>query len=86
MNRYRLDARRLLCPMPVIRVQEQVAEMSPGDRLEVVFSDPGGLHDIPRWCRIHGHRVVETTCHDMEHTVVVEVAGGLTSGGGVRGS
>ncbi len=54
-----LDARRLLCPMPVIRVQDLVAGLAPGDRVEVWCTDPGARHDIPAWCRIHGHRMVD---------------------------
>ena len=60
MSHYQLDARRLLCPMPVIRTQDRVQELSPGDTLEIICSDPGALHDIPAWCRMHGHEVVET--------------------------
>ncbi len=29
-----VDARRLLCPMPVIRVQDRVKELPPGTRLK----------------------------------------------------
>ena len=33
--------------------------------LDVLCTDPGALHDIPAWCRIHGHRVIEaTSCAD----------------------
>jgi tRNA 2-thiouridine synthesizing protein A len=53
-----LDARRLLCPMPVIRTQNRVRDMAPGDELEVVCTDPGALADIPAWCRVHGHEVL----------------------------
>ncbi len=59
MTREVLDCRRLLCPMPVIRVQDRVAGLQPGDELEVVCTDPGVLQDIPAWCRINGHRVTE---------------------------
>lgn len=58
MSHHRLDARHLLCPMPVIRTQQAVAALSPGDTLEVLATDPGALHDIPAWCRIHGHEVL----------------------------
>lgn len=58
MSHHRLDARHLLCPMPVIRTQQAVAGLSPGDTLEVLATDPGALHDIPAWCRIHGHEVL----------------------------
>lgn len=67
-----LDARNLLCPMPVIRTQDKVNTLSPGDQLEVVCTDPGALNDIPAWCRINGHRVVETREEDGEIRIVIE--------------
>ncbi len=73
MSRATLDCRRLLCPMPVIRVQDRVAGMGPGEELEAVCTDPGALNDIPAWCRINGHAVVETRSAGGEHTVVVRV-------------
>ena len=36
MSRYELDARRMLCPMPVIKTQNKVKELSVGDILDVV--------------------------------------------------
>ena len=68
-----LDARRLLCPMPVIRVQNKVAELTPGDTLEVVCTDPGVLNDIPAWCRINGHRVLSSQQQDGEITLLIQV-------------
>jgi tRNA 2-thiouridine synthesizing protein A len=68
-----LDARRLLCPMPVIRVQNAVAELRPGDRLEATCSDPGVLHDIPAWCRINGHKVLESRRDGADYILLVEV-------------
>lgn len=54
-----LDARRLLCPMPVIRAQNKIETMQPGDTLTVICTDPGATSDIPAWCRINGHKVLE---------------------------
>jgi tRNA 2-thiouridine synthesizing protein A len=59
--------------MPVIRVQDRVAQLGPGDLLEAVCTDPGALNDIPAWCRINGHRVVEAGRRDGEYVVLVEV-------------
>ena len=58
-----LDTRGLLCPLPVIRTQDFIKKRKSqgahaGAQLLVVASDPGALHDIPAWCRIHGHRVL----------------------------
>ena len=57
MSYYELDARRMLCPMPVIRTQEKVEQLQPGDTLTVICTDPGAIHDIPAWCRVNGHEI-----------------------------
>jgi len=74
MSLYKLDARHTLCPMPVIKTQNRVAELQPGDLLEVTCTDPGALSDIPAWCRINGHQVKETREDEDEVIIVVEVA------------
>ena len=58
MSEHHLDARRLLCPMPVIRVQDAIAKLATGDILNVICTDPGALQDVPAWCRVHGHRIL----------------------------
>jgi len=73
MAHYHLDARRMFCPMPVIRTQDRIKQLEPGDTLEVVSTDPGALNDIPAWCRINGHKVIETREENDEVIVVVEV-------------
>ena len=73
MTRIQLDCHRLLCPLPVIRVQDRVAGLQPGDEIEAVCSDPGALQDIPAWCRINGHEVIETRSADGDHFIVMRV-------------
>ena len=70
-----LDARRLLCPLPVIRLQDQVNRESPGDRVRITCTDPGTLNDIPTWCRINGHAIIEISERDQEIVFVVEKGG-----------
>jgi len=70
-----LDARHLICPMPVIRTQEHIQTLAPGDELEVLATDPGALQDIPAWCRVHGHEVLATT-EDAEAIVIRIRVGG----------
>ncbi len=71
-----LDARRLLCPLPVIRVQDAVAELVPGDTLEVTATDPGVKNDIPAWCRINAHKVLDIRERDGEIIIRIEIGGG----------
>ncbi|RTZ75416.1 MAG: SirA family protein [Gammaproteobacteria bacterium] len=76
MSRHLLDCRRLLCPMPVIRVQDRIAELEPGDELEAICTDPGVMQDIPAWCRINGHQVLETREEDDEYILLLRVGEG----------
>ncbi len=71
--KHQLDARRLLCPMPVIRTQDRVATLSAGDLLEVTCTDPGVKNDIPAWCRINGHEVISIEDRDDEIILTVKV-------------
>ncbi|MHB8742911.1 MAG: sulfurtransferase TusA family protein [Sulfuricaulis sp.] len=73
MSHFVLDARYLLCPMPVIRTQNRIAELTPGDTLEIHATDPGALHDIPAWCRIHGHEIVNTADAAAEVSITIRV-------------
>lgn len=73
MRHTTLDARRLLCPLPVIRTQDKIKTLDTGDVLTVECTDPGVMHDIPAWCRVNGHTVLETRTENGEYIVVVAV-------------
>ena len=66
-----VDARNLLCPLPVIRTQDTVIKLQPGDEVQVLCTDPGVLHDIPAWCRVHGHEVCEI--NEQDHEIVIRL-------------
>ena len=70
---YELDTSRLLCPMPVIRTQDRIKTLQPGDVLTVTATDPGALSDIPAWCRINGHSVTETWQDGVEIFIRIRV-------------
>ncbi len=68
-----VDARRLLCPMPVIRAQDKIKTLKAGETLIVICSDPGAKYDIPAWCRINGHKVlaIEEQEYELRITIIV---------------
>jgi tRNA 2-thiouridine synthesizing protein A len=57
--------------MPVIRTQNLVATLTAGDTVDVFCTDHGALNDIPAWCRINGHQVIDT--RDAGDEVVIRV-------------
>ncbi len=73
MNKVTVDARRLLCPMPVIRVQNASVNLALGTQVETICTDPGALSDIPAWARINGHKVLETRTENDEYIVTIEI-------------
>ena len=73
MSEHLLDARHLLCPLPVIRTQNKIKTLADGDILTVICTDPGALNDIPAWCRINGHSVVATEQGERELSITIKL-------------
>lgn len=73
MSHETLDATRMLCPMPVIRTQNKIETLQVGDTLTVICTDPGAKNDIPAWCRINGHKVLEITTDDQRREIAITV-------------
>jgi tRNA 2-thiouridine synthesizing protein A len=66
--------------MPVIRVQEKITALSPGDVLEVWATDPGARSDIPAWCRVTGHQVLDIDEQDGELVLTLQVGESVVPG------
>jgi tRNA 2-thiouridine synthesizing protein A len=58
-----LDCSGLLCPLPVYKTALALAELEPGDVLELICTDPGALEDIPAMARQRGD-ILRTTSVD----------------------
>ncbi len=69
-----IDATRLLCPMPVIRLQNKIKSLSQGDLILIRCTDPGTEQDIPTWCRLYGHLVLKIDHQPDEIQFHIQVA------------
>ena len=47
-----LDCRGLLCPLPVIRLANNLVDIPLGQTMAVVADDPAARPDIAAWCRM----------------------------------
>jgi TusA-related sulfurtransferase len=56
-----LDARGLVCPMPIIKLSKAIKELQPGDVLEVIANDPAFTSDVSTWCEKMGHELSEVS-------------------------
>jgi len=61
VNQIQVDARGLLCPLPVIRLAKAARDAPTGTRITILTNDPAARHDIPAWCRMRGHTLREMT-------------------------
>lgn len=50
-----LDARGLLCPLPVLKARKQLRAMAPGAVLRLLATDPAAVVDVPHFCTESGH-------------------------------
>ncbi len=50
-----LDARGLLCPMPVVKTAKEIKTLEPGQVLKVLATDRGAIADMPAWSEDTGH-------------------------------
>jgi tRNA 2-thiouridine synthesizing protein A len=75
MADHRLDARGLNCPLPVLKARKRLAAMAPGDRLELLATDPKAPADIAELCAATGHRLLLVESRAGEHRFLIERAG-----------
>ncbi len=50
-----LDARGLLCPLPVLKAAKRLRALAPGDVLRLVTDDPAAVVDVPHYCAESGN-------------------------------
>ncbi len=54
-----LDARGLLCPLPVLKARKRLGAMRTGQVLRMRADDPAAVVDVPHFCREAGHALLE---------------------------
>ena len=54
-----LDTRGMNCPLPILKAKKALAEMSSGDVLKVVATDPGSMRDFQAFARQTGNDLVD---------------------------
>lgn len=70
-----VDARGLLCPMPIIRTAKAMKELTPGQILRVQATDRGSVADVPAWAQSTGNELVEW--HEEDGVFVFLVRKGM---------
>jgi TusA-related sulfurtransferase len=54
-----LDTRGLNCPLPILKAKKALAEMTSGQVLKVVATDPGSTRDFQAFAKQTGNELLE---------------------------
>lgn len=56
-----IDARGLLCPLPVLKLRKRLKPVVQGAFIELLADDPAAIVDVPHFCAESGHELVSVT-------------------------
>lgn len=53
-----IDARGLLCPLPVLKLRKRLKPVANGHCIDLLADDPAAVVDVPHFCAESGHELV----------------------------
>jgi len=59
-----VDARDLMCPMPVLAATKAMRRLMPNQVIKVLATDKGALSDIPAWAEDNGYELLSSDTED----------------------
>lgn len=63
-----IDARGLLCPMPLVKTKLAMEELAAGEQVRVLATDPEAPIDLAGWAELEGHTFRELAPGEFELT------------------
>lgn len=72
-----VDARDLLCPLPVLKARKALNGMQAGQVLCLWATDPVAVIDIPHFCTQSGHEMIKTYDQDGATAYVIRRGAGM---------
>lgn len=61
-----LDARGLNCPLPILRAKKTLAELTSGQVLRIVATDPGSVKDFQAFAKQTGNELLSSAENNKE--------------------
>lgn len=71
MNIIEIDARGLLCPLPVLKLAKRIKALGVGDQVRLLADDPAAVVDVPHYAAESGHDLIETREADGHQVYVL---------------
>jgi tRNA 2-thiouridine synthesizing protein A len=67
-----LDARGLNCPLPILRTKKMLNELTGGQTLRIVATDPGAVKDFQAFAKQTGNELLESGETNGEYTFLIK--------------
>ncbi len=61
-----LDARGLNCPLPILRAKKSLGEMTSGQVLRIIATDPGSVKDFAAFAKQTGNELLSSAENNKE--------------------
>lgn len=67
-----LDARGLNCPLPILRTKKALTDMTSGQVLRIIATDPGSVRDFQSFAKQTGNELVSHAEANREFTFLLK--------------
>lgn len=67
-----LDARGLKCPLPILRTKKSLSDMSSGQVLRILATDPGSVKDFQAFAKQTGNTLLSSAEAEGEFTFFMQ--------------
>ena len=67
-----LDAKGLNCPLPILRAKKALAEMTSGQVLRIMATDPGSVKDFAAFAKQTGNELLSTAEQGKEYEFCIK--------------
>jgi tRNA 2-thiouridine synthesizing protein A len=67
-----LDCSGLSCPMPILKTKKAIDQLSSGQVLKMIATDPGSKPDVDAWSRKTGHQVLDYQQDGNKHIFLIK--------------
>lgn len=74
MAEYELDCLGEACPVPLMKAEKKMKDLSAGDVLIVHIDHSCAMKNVPEWARSQGYNVEVDEVDDGEWDVIIEKA------------
>jgi tRNA 2-thiouridine synthesizing protein A len=68
------DASGLACPLPIVKTKKALNDMTPGQVLRVVATDPGSVADMAAFAEQTGNQLLEQSTQDKKFVFFLKKA------------